>query len=75
MFMQSALAGRCQPKLLETALCNLRAHNLPLWCKWLTRRPLKAESTGSSPVSGTSYPQWFRRHSLGVTLSEDGAGK
>jgi hypothetical protein len=25
---------------------------VPLWCKWLTRRPLKAESTGSSPVSG-----------------------
>jgi hypothetical protein len=20
------------------------------WCNWLTRRPLKAESTGSSPV-------------------------
>src|SRR5713226_1372004 len=30
-----------------------RSWYLPLWCKWLTRRPLKAETTGSSPVSGT----------------------
>jgi hypothetical protein len=24
------------------------------WCNWLTRRPLKAESTGSSPVRAIS---------------------
>ncbi len=27
-----------------------------LWCNWLTRCPLKAESTGSIPVSATSSP-------------------
>jgi hypothetical protein len=26
-----------------------------LWCNWLTRRPLKAESTGSIPVSATNF--------------------
>src|SRR5262245_57144882 len=25
------------------------------WCNWLTRRPLKAESTGSSPVRAISH--------------------
>src|SRR5882757_7597590 len=31
----------------------LRMCDLALWCNWLTRRPLKAESPGSSPGNAT----------------------
>jgi hypothetical protein len=29
------------------------------WCNWLTRRPLKAESTGSIPVDATNPSKPF----------------
>jgi hypothetical protein len=32
----------------------LRMCDLALWCNWLTRRPLKAESPGSSPGNATN---------------------
>ena len=35
-----------------------------LWCNWLTRRPLKAESTGSIPVSATNLPWSSNRSSF-----------
>ncbi len=28
---------------------------MALWCNWLTRRPLKAESPGSSPGNATKF--------------------
>src|ERR1035437_3553402 len=28
---------------------------MALWCNWLTRRPLKAKSPGSSPGNATKY--------------------
>src|ERR1035441_1491621 len=31
------------------------AATMALWCNWLTRRPLKAESPGSSPGNATKY--------------------
>src|ERR1019366_6438358 len=31
------------------------AATMPLWCNWLTRRPLKAESPGSSPGNATKF--------------------
>ena len=42
-----------QKRLTNNETATAESEQLPLWCKWLTRRPLKAESTGSSPVSGT----------------------
>ena len=33
---------------------SLPAVILALWCNWLTRRPLKAESPGSSPGNATN---------------------
>ena len=29
---------------------------MALWCNWLTRRPLKAKSPGSSPGNATKFP-------------------
>jgi hypothetical protein len=52
---------------LENHLC-CDIHSPPLvgsieflarWCNWLTRRPLKAESTGSSPVRAIQINQAF----------------
>jgi hypothetical protein len=33
----------------------LRKILLALWCNWLTRRPLKAKSPGSSPGNATKF--------------------
>ena len=35
--------------------CGKRNLSVALWCNWLTRCPLKAESTGSIPVSATRF--------------------
>jgi hypothetical protein len=37
--------------LEKTTSCGC---DLALWCNWLTRRPLKAESPGSSPGNATN---------------------
>ena len=50
------------------------------WCNWLTRRPLKAESTGSSPVRAIFILKdlpflSFRQMNLGnalVTIAQKG---
>ena len=42
--------------------CGTRDLSVALWCNWLTRCPLKAESTGSIPVSATIF--LTSRHSL-----------
>ena len=33
---------------------NTLLSTMALWCNWLTRRPLKAESPGSSPGNATN---------------------
>jgi hypothetical protein len=33
--------------------CGVSKASMALWCNWLTRRPLKAESPGSSPGNAT----------------------
>ncbi len=45
----------------------LAVNDLALWCNWLTRRPLKAKSPGSSPGNATKSSRlfsflWSRRH-------------
>src|ERR1041385_841117 len=42
---------------LQRAAAFIIALFSALWCSWLTRRPLKAETAGSSPASAITNPQ------------------
>ncbi len=42
---------------------------MALWCNWLTRRPLKAESPGSSPGNATNLRiVWFSANGRGERI-------
>jgi hypothetical protein len=45
-----AILHRCAGENILLRICDLA-----LWCNWLTRRPLKAESPGSSPGNATNF--------------------
>ena len=53
-----AISVVCQASRWATIInCRSTAH----WCSWLTRCPLKAEITGSSPVCATKQTNGHRR--------------
>lgn len=39
----------------DSGIYNPKVPTVAHWCSWLTRCPLKAEITGSSPVCATNY--------------------
>ena len=53
-----SLAATAEIKLPSTgSILIINSRSAAHWCSWLTRCPLKAEITGSSPVCAASPPQ------------------